>query len=643
MESNNCVGKECGQGKVLSGGKFVCPHNNLAVKYPELIEEWHESNENSIYDYLPNSGKKVWWVCKLNPCGCHAWESSICNRTGKKSGCPFCSGYFACKHNNLEVSYPELKEEWHPDNLSPMSSYTSHTHFRALWKCKLNPCGCHVWESKISDRTRERSKGSSSGCPYCSNKKLCAHNNLGAIHPNLITEWHPDNSKSINEYAPYSNVKTKWTCSKSICECHIWDAVISSRASGRGCPYCANLKLCDHNNLEAMFPQLKIEWHPDNPKPMKEYPPGSDSKVKWICSKNNCGCHIWTIDICSRTGPNKNGCPYCASNRVCIHNNLETKCSELKLEWHPDNNPMNSYPEFSPEIVKWICSKNPCGCHIWNCSISNRTGLGKTGCPYCVNLKLCDHNNLESKYPELKLEWHPDNKSMNKYASGSNEKVNWICQKNPCGCHIWSSSVSNRTGSRKNGCPYCSNKKLCDHNNLEAKRPELKIEWHSDNLKQMKEYSPRSSENVKWICKNNSQHTWSTIISNRTRKVGGNCPHCSKSKGYSDMQIIWIKDIEISQNLTIQHALCVNGEFKISGIGKVDGYCKENNTVYEFHGDYWHGNPLIYNEEDINLTIGNTFGYLYEKTIKRDENIRQLGYNLVIKWETEEKDIEELD
>ena len=26
---------------------------------------------------------------------------------------------------------------------------------------------------------------------------------------------------------------------------------------------------------------------------------------------------------------------------------------------------------------------------------------------------------------------------------------------------------------------------------------------------------------------------------------------------------------------------------------KADGYCKENNTIYEFLGDFWHGNPLI--------------------------------------------------
>ena len=43
------------------------------------------------------------------------------------------------------------------------------------------------------------------------------------------------------------------------------------------------------------------------------------------------------------------------------------------------------------------------------------------------------------------------------------------------------------------------------------------------------------------------------------------------------------------ENIPIQHAEN-GGEFYIQGIGKVDGYCQETNTVYEFHGSYWHGN-----------------------------------------------------
>ena len=40
---------------------------------------------------------------------------------------------------------------------------------------------------------------------------------------------------------------------------------------------------------------------------------------------------------------------------------------------------------------------------------------------------------------------------------------------------------------------------------------------------------------------------------------------------------------------------------------KVDGYCYETNTVYEFHGDYWHGNPIVFDSDDTNKCVGKTF------------------------------------
>jgi hypothetical protein len=83
----------------------------------------------------------------------------------------------------------------------------------------------------------------------------------------------------------------------------------------------------------------------------------------------------------------------------------------------------------------------------------------------------------------------------------------------------------------------------------------------------------------------------------------------------------------------IQHALN-GGEYQIPGTRyKADGYCQETNTIYEFHGDYWHGNPEIYPPTVSNVIVGKTMGELYEYTIKREEEIKSLCYNLVVMWE----------
>ena len=93
--------------------------------------------------------------------------------------------------------------------------------------------------------------------------------------------------------------------------------------------------------------------------------------------------------------------------------------------------------------------------------------------------------------------------------------------------------------------------------------------------------------------------------------------------------------MQVRDNVSIQHAEN-QGEFKIPQTNYwADGYCKETNTIYEFLGDFWHGNPKIYDSEKINYSTGCTFGELYNKTNIREERVKSLGYNYKIVWEYE--------
>lgn len=65
----------------------------------------------------------------------------------------------------------------------------------------------------------------------------------------------------------------------------------------------------------------------------------------------------------------------------------------------------------------------------------------------------------------------------------------------------------------------------------------------------------------------------------------------------------------------------------------VDGYCKVTNTVYEFLGDYWHGNPEVYDHTKYNTRCRKKFGDLYKQTFERLQSIEQLGYTVVYIWE----------
>ncbi len=103
--------------------------------------------------------------------------------------------------------------------------------------------------------------------------------------------------------------------------------------------------------------------------------------------------------------------------------------------------------------------------------------------------------------------------------------------------------------------------------------------------------------------------------------------------GYSYKSIIWLESIMLESKTFIQHALN-GGEYRIPGTRwKVDGYCTETNTIYEFYGDYWHGNPNVYPTEVCGSHSLKTMGELHQKTIERENKIKSLGYNLVVIWE----------
>ena len=66
---------------------------------------------------------------------------------------------------------------------------------------------------------------------------------------------------------------------------------------------------------------------------------------------------------------------------------------------------------------------------------------------------------------------------------------------------------------------------------------------------------------------------------------------------------------------------------------KVDGI--KGNKIYEFLGDYWHGNPIKYDKTDHNQQAHKTFGELYQKTVEKFINLKSRGYDIYYIWEND--------
>ena len=286
--------------------------DNLAIKNPKLSQQWHPTKNGALTpsDVKAGSGKKVWWVCEKG----HEWEATILNRTNGRD-CPYCSGRYAYDDNSLRTLNPELAKQWHPTkngDLTP-DRVTVSAGKKVWWICDKG----HEWEATINSRTSGR------GCPFCSGKRVCDDNSLQTSNPELAKYWHPTKNGDLTpgDVTVGSDKKVWWVCEKK----HEWEATISNRVNGRGCPFCSGKRVCDDNSLQTSNPELSKHWHPTKNGELTpgDVTAGSDKKVWWQCENG----HEWEATISSRVSGN--GCPFCSGLRACDDNSLQTLNPEL--------------------------------------------------------------------------------------------------------------------------------------------------------------------------------------------------------------------------------------------------------------------------------------------------------------------------
>ena len=112
-------------------------------------------------------------------------------------------------------------------------------------------------------------------------------------------------------------------------------------------------------------------------------------------------------------------------------------------------------------------------------------------------------------------------------------------------------------------------------------------------------------------------------------------PESVKTDNFSKMSIMWLN--YMSNGVNIQHALILNGDEKrltIDNKGyKVDRFCEETNTVYEFYGCFWHGCPKCYRPNIINSKNQKDMETLNDQTIEKRDTIKNAGYSHVSTYE----------
>jgi hypothetical protein len=275
-----------------------------------------------------------------------------------------------------------------------------------------------------------------SGCPFCSGRfAIRGENDLKTLNPKLAREL-VDYDATKLKISSHTNVN--WKCKYG----HIWEARVSDRSKGQGCPICAGKRiLIGFNDLKTTHPAVAKEAHGWDPRTTTA---GSGVRRNWKCKKG----HLWSVNTLNRTNSRtgiSSGCPTCSGYKILKgFNDLKTifpKIAKESYGWDPTSVGI-SYKK----KLAWKCSKG----HIFESLIENRRR--GDGCQYCSGRQcLPGFNDLCTTDPKLAkqaLGWDPS-----KVSRGSGKSVKWKCAKG----HTWMATPNTRTSSNNNttGCPGC--------------------------------------------------------------------------------------------------------------------------------------------------------------------------------------------
>ena len=276
-------------GGIKDVGKLTVGVNDLKTNYPELVKQWSENNEKGPECYSSFSNKKVEWVCEEG----HYWFAAIAAR--HRAGCPYCSGKKPIEGvNDFKTLYPELAKQWSHNNKKKATEVTGKSGYRALWICGEG----HEWDMSVATRANGQN------CPYCSGRRRTEDNSLYHTHPDLMSEWSPDNTINPKKISPGSKHTVMWVCTEG----HEWSSSVSNRTIlGNNCPFCSGFyPIKGETDFATLFPEYVSQWSKKNTRNPDEVTRGSGYRAIWVCSEG----HEWDTKVADRS-IYRTDCPMC--------------------------------------------------------------------------------------------------------------------------------------------------------------------------------------------------------------------------------------------------------------------------------------------------------------------------------------------
>jgi len=399
---------------------------------------------------------------------------------------------------------------------------------------------------------------------------------------------------------------------KIICKEHgVFPQSPRCHLTGHGCPRCAG----KNKTTEELVDEFNIIHDFKYDYSLVDYI-NSKTEVKIICPKHGLFTQIPHSHL------RGHGCDECAVERRTIKQTSNTEEFANKSDKIHDNKYDYSgvYYINSKTEVEIICPKHGAFPQTPN------DHLGGAGCPECAREQSAlkqTSTTEEFNGKADKIHDHKYDYSLVEYVDSYTE-VNIICPEHG----VFSQRPNDHL--QGHGCYECGREKTIKAKTssagefIEKANPIHGFKYDYTNV-----IYKDAMETVEIICPQHGPfpQTPSSHLSGR------GCPRCVHM--ISRPEVEWLNSLNIPDDK--EHR---NVYIKIKGRKygfKVDGFDPATNTVYEFNGDFWHGNPLKFPPDKINPIKKKTYGELYQKTLAKEALLKSAGYNVISIWESEFK------
>ena len=245
---------------------------------------------------------------------------------------------------------------------------------------------------------------------------------------------------------------------------------------------------------------------------------------------------------------------------------------------------------------------------IESASIKNECkGIGKKkGPPFKTTIMfVCDAQKVHGNRYDY---------SKSKYIN-NRTKLEIIC---PTHGVFWQLPTNHLTAKR--GCPKCGGILLGKLlSSTTEKFVEKSINIHGKKYDYSKVKYNRNCDRVVITCKFHGDF----LQVPQTHLHGSGCPKCTHRISKSEIEFLNYCKVDESNRQ------------KYIGKYLVDGF--QDGIVYEFLGNYWHGNPRLFEQTKIHPKMKKTYGEIYRNTLRKFDEILSMGYTIKYIWEDEWK------